>query len=177
MNFRFTGRRNHQSGFTLLELLVVVAIIAILAAVILANLQSARKRANDATIQSDLQAISKSIEVYIAGGEPQAVTDMVSASPCVFEDVADTGSNWMDKLVTADLLREVPTHPAEAASPPIRYRYAATNDTGTLSYKLYGQLTFPSTPAYFMMENGAGKNNVTQAEALQLPAGCTPRSA
>ena len=52
------------SGFTLIELLVVVAIIAILSGTILVALNSARAKAKDARIQSQLQQIKAQAELY-----------------------------------------------------------------------------------------------------------------
>ena len=48
-------RRNDDEGFTLIELMVVVLIIAILIAIAIPTFLGARKRANDRAAQSDLR--------------------------------------------------------------------------------------------------------------------------
>jgi prepilin-type N-terminal cleavage/methylation domain-containing protein len=54
----------NNKGFTLIELLVVIAIIGILASVILASLNSARSKANDARRKSDLAQIATALQLY-----------------------------------------------------------------------------------------------------------------
>ena len=51
-------------GFTLIELLVVIAIIGILSSVILASLNSARSKGNNAAIKSNLASMRPQMEVY-----------------------------------------------------------------------------------------------------------------
>jgi prepilin-type N-terminal cleavage/methylation domain-containing protein len=59
--------KNRSRGFTLIELLVVIAIIGILSAVVLASLNTARSKGNDAAIQSDLSTIQTQAEIYYGG--------------------------------------------------------------------------------------------------------------
>ncbi len=55
---------NKNKGFTLIELLVVIAIIGLLSAVVLASLNTARKKGVDAAIQSDMNAIQTQAVIY-----------------------------------------------------------------------------------------------------------------
>ena len=58
-------RRNR--AFTLIEILVVIAIIGILAAIILASLSTARARGADAKVQEQLVGLRNSAEIYFGG--------------------------------------------------------------------------------------------------------------
>lgn len=53
-----------KKGFTLIELLVVIAIIGILASVVLASLNSARKKSRDARRVSDIKQIQLALELF-----------------------------------------------------------------------------------------------------------------
>ncbi len=53
-----------RRAFTLIELLVVIAIIGILSAVILASLNTARARGNDASVESNLNTILTQSVLY-----------------------------------------------------------------------------------------------------------------
>ena len=59
-------KKSFKSGFTLIELLVVVAIIGILASVVLASLNSARSKGEDAAVKSNLSNARTQAEVFFS---------------------------------------------------------------------------------------------------------------
>jgi general secretion pathway protein G len=53
-----------QRGFTIVELLIVIAVIAILAAIVLTSYQGTQAQARDAKRKSDVKALIDALEVY-----------------------------------------------------------------------------------------------------------------
>ena len=75
-------KRNKEGGFTLVELMVVVAIIAILAAVAMPQFLSAGDKARDAKIKADTQTIANAAQLYMvdkATDEVPSVDDLYKA--------------------------------------------------------------------------------------------------
>ena len=81
------GRR----GFTLVEIMIVVAIIALLAAIAIPNLLRARHNANEAAAISALKTISTASESYRAAQTPtdypDSLTNLGGATPPYIDNV------------------------------------------------------------------------------------------
>src|SRR3954469_1754968 len=77
MKLKFGSR---QSAFTLVEIMIVVAIIALLAAIAVPGFLRARKRSQASRIINDLRLIDSAVDQYAIEtskktGDPVAVTD------------------------------------------------------------------------------------------------------
>lgn len=68
-------------GFSLLEILVVVGLLALIATIVLVTIGSARKSSRDTKRQSDLKEIRSAIEFYISDARvaPDALADLEPA--------------------------------------------------------------------------------------------------
>ncbi len=96
--------KNSSKGFTLIELLVVIAIIGILSSVVLASMNTARKKARDARRQADLKSMQLALESFY---------DTNSAYPTVTGEVAVATAS-LGGLVTGGFITVLADDPASA---------------------------------------------------------------
>ena len=98
-----------KDGFTLVEVMIVVAIIALLATIAMPNLLRARVNAHDSMAQTALKAISTAMETYISTENryPPDVTSLVGiTSPYLVTDYftgVHAGFSYNTDLLTAEL--------------------------------------------------------------------------
>ena len=60
----FTKFNGRNKGFTLIELLVVISIIGLLSSIVLASLQSAKQKANAASVVEGMNQLKNAFELY-----------------------------------------------------------------------------------------------------------------
>lgn len=83
-----------QKGFTIVELLIVIVVIAILAAITIIAYNGIQKRANDAAIQSDLKNIATALSNYNAlkGTYPTSETQISNMNNTALTGVAEANA-------------------------------------------------------------------------------------
>jgi type IV pilus assembly protein PilA len=77
-------KRINKSGFTLVEIMIVVAIIALLAAIAIPNLLRAKISANDTLAKATIRTLSTASETFgttNSGNYPSNETSLTNATP------------------------------------------------------------------------------------------------
>ncbi|MBL8158106.1 type II secretion system protein [bacterium] len=94
----------NERGFTLIELLVVIAIIGILSSVVLASLNSARKKGRDARRISDIKQLQLALELFYDNNSseyPDALSQLAPTYISVVPTDPQSGSYSFDNLTSA----------------------------------------------------------------------------
>ncbi|HEY8296753.1 MAG TPA: prepilin-type N-terminal cleavage/methylation domain-containing protein [Candidatus Baltobacteraceae bacterium] len=119
----------NQRGFTLIEMMVVVAIIAILAALLIPNFSRARAQAQTATCISNLKTIGTALELYYTDHQyyPTATTQAIDKTY-----LQATGSPLNGYL------NQVPVDPAAGGSGSYEYSTQSTTaNNGVAGYQIW----------------------------------------
>ena len=134
---------NKQKGFTIIELIVVIAIIAVLAAIVLVNVTQYIAKGRDAAIKGNLSSIMTNAAAYF------------DATP------AGTGATF---LLTAPVVQ------AEAAITAAKGTPAHNGDAVDQDWCACSTLATLNTTVYCVDGTGAKEETLASTCAVQCPA-------
>lgn len=117
-------RKQNQAGLTLIELIIVMMIISILASAIWGNFFTSLTKGRDSRRKQDLDAISKSLELYYNDNKSYPLPTKII-----------WGSAFTDSPINASVvyLQKLPSDPS---APAINYCYTSDGSY----YKIYANL-------------------------------------
>ena len=140
------ARKTHvKRGFTLIEILIVVVILGILAAIIVPQFTNAAQDAGVSSARSQLQTLRSQVELYRVQNNGAVPADGYTGS------VNSAGAGPWDALEDADLIRDAPVWP----------------DGFESEYTAAGELTLTFTGATIPDVNNSGAGDAADVTVIE----------
>lgn len=121
--------------------MVVIAIIGVLASIVLASLNNARRKSRDARRITDLKQIQLALELYFDG---QGSAYPAANTTCD----ATTNAYNLQALATNGYIPTVPRDPLSSGTTPVCYKYATPSSGNITTYHLGATLEDSANPAF-----------------------------
>ena len=129
VTMREARTRRGQDGFTLVELMVVMLIISVLAAIAIPAYIASLRNAREAVLKEDLHVMRQAIDSYTMDKEkgPQSLDDLVQAGylkEIPTDPMTHSSSTWV--TATSDVLESV-----DQSDPGINDVHSGSDEQGT----------------------------------------------
>lgn len=120
----------HRRGFTLIEILVVISILAGFVTMLVPNFMAARIKSRDSKRKSDLRQIQKALEMYRQDQDPQIYPAALPAACSSWKNPTDSSIVYMST---------VPGDPMTSCPGQASYYYVRNTDD-SMRYDIYACL-------------------------------------
>jgi prepilin-type N-terminal cleavage/methylation domain-containing protein len=168
--------RKTASGFTIVELLIVIVVIAVLASITVVAFRGVQSRSRDAVRYTDVKLIMKALDLYKAdkGYYPSWTQDNSwhthASTICPghtngYSYSTATDNTWMKPLIDGGYLKSAPVAPNNSCTS--YYRYISTGDPTAYNC--------PSrTMKYYVIEVSGVEGTPAPADASDLTNDSNP---
>jgi prepilin-type N-terminal cleavage/methylation domain-containing protein len=95
----FASARRLRRGFTLIEMLIVITVIALLAMMVIPRMLAAQRRAKEAQLRADLKQIRDAVERFesTTGAWPPSLGDVIAQSGAAISADLDGRGGGVDR--------------------------------------------------------------------------------
>ncbi|MFC1625467.1 type II secretion system protein [Patescibacteria group bacterium] len=134
----------YQKGFTLVELLVVMAILGILVTLVAGTFRNSQIRGRDVQRKSDIKQISNALELFYSdyGKYPDSSSGLIAA--CPYNPTTESGAacTWGSGEFTDSKTIYFKTVPADPADDFV-YNYRVVDSPFNQKYQLFARIENP----------------------------------
>ena len=170
---KYRKKANKLIGFTIVELLIVIVVIAILAAISIVAYSGVQARARDGSTLQSVRSIQKALELYKIDNSVYPPTNVTAGSAwgsCTlgsgYSYSIATNDSWMKALVDGGYLKSVPVHSVNDCTHYIRYLHPSATSYGCTSL----------SSGYYVLEVIGVEGVITPSDSatrLSCPEGVT----